>query len=202
MLGKQVQTQTQTPPKERKERVTVTEELEQEINNRFSLYKNMAQVARELNVSNTTVKNHLNEENLALLKKQYDDRDALFFYIVRLFGPYSEDQPVSDHNLVLMNRYRQQGMPYQGQLLTLKYHYEVTHHKVTKEYTTIGIIPFIYERARQYYLTQANRAAEINRAIQKQLEQDRIELKYNPSDYFGGRRKKKKKLIDLDSLKE
>ena len=34
--------------------------------------------------------------------------------------------------------------------------------------------------------------------IQKQLEKDRIEIKFSPSDYIGKR--KKKKLINLDSI--
>lgn len=50
-----------------------------------------------------------------------------------------------------------------------------------------------------YYEKQANRAEEIAAAIQKQLAQDRITIKYNPNDYFG---KKKKKTIDLNSLEE
>lgn len=189
--------------KERKPPIKIDEEMEKKINELYAVTKNMSEVARQFNTTPSTIKNHLNEENLAHVKKQYEDRDALFFYIVRLFGPESEEQPVSNWNLTQMNKFKQQGMPYQGQLLTLKYFYEVQHHKVTDEYHTIGIIPHMYEQAKQYYLARADKAAEINRAISKQLEQDRIELKYNPSDYFGRKKKKKnQKLIDLESLKE
>jgi len=91
-------------------------------------------------------------------------------------------------------------MPYKGQLLTLKYFYEIKRNNIEKAHGSIGIIPFIYKEAEQYYIKQAKKADEISEAIQKQLEQDRIEIKYNPSDYIG--QKKKKKMIDINKLGE
>ena len=40
---------------------------------------------------------------------------------------------------------------------------------------------------------------EIGEAIARQLEKDRVEIKYNPSDYIG-KKKRKKKEIDLNSI--
>ena len=37
-------------------------------------------------------------------------------------------------------------------------------------------------------------------AIERQLQKDRLEIKYNPKDYFNP--KKKKKMIDLNTLGE
>lgn len=88
-------------------------------------------------------------------------------------------------------------MPYKGQLMALKYFYEIEHNTIEKSHGSIGIIPFVWERSRLYYEKQAKRAEEISKAIQVQLAQDRIEIKYNPNDYFG---KKKKKTIDLSTL--
>ena len=186
--------------KEPKPKTKITEELIEQINKRYSECKNMSQVARELDVSPGTVKKYLSEENLKLKKTQIDDRDALWFYIYRLFGQSSADKPVSDWNITQMQRFAKQGMPYRGQLLTLKYFYEVKKSPKDKSNGSIGIIPFVYEEARIYYEKKARRADEIANAIQKQLEQDRIEIKYNPSDYIG--QKKKKKMIDLDSIGE
>lgn len=184
------------PPSKKK--VKITPEIIERINTLYSECLNMSQVAREIGISNSTVKKYLNKENLKKVKTQYDDRDALFFYIIRLFGLNSEEEPVSSHNLTLMQKYKVKGYPYRGQLLTLKYFYEVERHPVRPEYKTIGIIEYVYERARKYYHTQAKKADEIGAAIEKQLEKDRIEIKYNPKDYF----KKKKKTIDLKSLEE
>lgn len=166
------------------------------INELFAVYKNMAQVARELNISASTVKNHLSEENLILKSKLNDDRDALWFYIYRLFGP-DGDKPVSDWNVQQMQKHQAQGMSYKSQLLTLKYFYEVKGNKVKSQYKTIGIIPYIYDEAAAYYKNQAKRQKEIEEAIEKQLERDRVEIKLNPSDYIG---KKKRKQIDLNSI--
>lgn len=157
----------------------------------------MAQVAKELGISSTTVRNHLSEENLRLKEHINDDRDALWFYIYRLFGP-DEGKPVSDWNITQMMKFNRQGMGYRAQLLTLKYFYEVEKHPVQDKYKTIGIIPYVYDKAAAYYKTQEKKRLEIEAAIEKQLEQDRIEIKYNPNDYIGA--KKKKKMIDLDSI--
>ena len=97
-----------------------------------------------------------------------------------------------------MQKFNRMGMGYRAQLLTLKWFYEIKKNPIKKEYKTIGIIPYVYDEAALYYKTQDARVKEIEEAIEKQLEQDRIEIQYNPNDYIG--KKKKKKLIDLDSI--
>lgn len=181
----------------KKKRVKVDDELVEKINQLYRSYKNMAQVAKELGISSSTVKNHLTEENLKLKDKVNDDRDALWYYIYRLFGP-DGDKPVSDWNVTQMQKFNRMGMGYKAQLLTLKWFYEIKKNPIKKEYKTIGIIPYVYDEAALYYKTQDARVKEIEEAIEKQLEQDRIEIQYNPNDYIG--KKKKKKLIDLDSI--
>ena len=186
--------------KESKKKTKIDDETIQKINQRYSECKNMAQVARELGIAPTTVKKYLTEENLQLKQTESDDRDALWYYIFRLFGEYSEDKPVSDWNITQMQKFRKQGMPYRGQLLTLQYFYDIRKNSKERSNGSIGIIPFVYDEARLYYEKQAKKADEIGRAIQKQLEQDRIEIKYNPSDYIG--KKTRRKLIDLNEIGE
>ena len=177
-----------------KKRVKVDEKLIAQINEKYKSCKNMAQVAKELGISPTTVKNHLSEENLKLK----EDRDALWFYIHRLFGPDTDGRPVSEWNVTQMMKFNRQGMGYKSQLLTLKWFYEVEKNPIQEKYKTIGIIPYVYDKAALYYKTQEKKRIEVEEAIEKQLEQDRIEIKYNPSDYIGA--KKKKKMIDLDQI--
>ena len=184
---------------EKKARIKIDDEFIEKINARYAECKNMSQVARELEISASTVKKHLNEENLKLSKNQNDDRDALWYYIYRLFGQYSSDKPVSDWNVTQMQKFKRQGMPYRGQLLTLKYFYEIKKNSTEKSKGSIGIIPFVYEEAKLYYERQAKKADDIAAALQKQLEKDRIEIKYNPSDYIG---RKKKQMIDINQLGE
>lgn len=187
-------------PRERKQRAKVTDELIAQINDKYKECRNMSQVARELGISPSTVKNHLTEENLKLKVQEYEDRDALFFYILRLFGMQEGDFPISKWNLTQMQKFKAGGMPYKGQLLALKYFYEVKRNTTEKSNGSIGIIPFIWQEAKLYYESQAKKADEITASIQRQLEKDRAEIKIVPDNYFKTR--KKKKTIDLNSLEE
>lgn len=180
-----------------KKRVKIDDEMIQQINDRYRACKNMAQVAKELGISPTTVKNHLSEENLKLKEKVNDDRDALWYYIYHLFGP-DGTKPVSDWNVTQMMKFNREGMGYKAQLLTLKWYYEIEKNPVQQKYRTIGIIPYIFDKAAAYYRNQEKRRIEIEKAIEKQLEQDRIEIQFNPNDYIG--KKKKKQMIDLNLI--
>lgn len=184
--------------KERKKRVKVTDELIQQINEEYTKLKNMKKVAEITGVSTATVKKYLSEENLLLSKTLNDDRDALWYYIYRLFGQYSEDKPVSDWNVTQMMKFKNQGMTYKGQLLTLKYFFEIKKSSVEKSNGSIGIIPWIYSEAAEYYAQKEKEQKAISDAIKAQLEKDRVEIKYNPSNYIN--KKKKKKEIDLNSI--
>lgn len=184
--------------KERKKRVKVTEELIQQINEEYTKLKNMKKVAEITGVSTATVKKYLSEENLLLSKTLNDDRDALWYYIYRLFGQYGDDKPVSDWNVTQMMKFKNQGMTYKGQLLTLKYFFEIKKSSVEKSNGSIGIIPWIYSEAAEYYAQKEKEQKAISDAIKAQLEKDRVEIKYNPSNYIN--KKKKKKEIDLNSI--
>jgi cytochrome c556 len=99
-----------------------------------------------------------------------------------------------------MQKFKANGMPYRGQLLALKYFYEVEKNTIEKSNGSIGIIPFIWQRSKDYYEKQAKKADDITASIQKQLEKDRAEIKITPGEYF--KTKKKKKTIDLNSIEE
>lgn len=170
------------------------------LNELYAKSHNMNEVARQLNIAPSTVKRHLTDENKVVNQQEYDDRDALFFYIYRLFGQYSEDQPVSSWNIVQMQKFKDKGISYKAQLLTLKYFYEIKHNSTAKSNGSIGIIPYIITESRLYYEHQDRTAAEISAAIQRQLEKDRIEIKINPSDYISRKRGRSKKLINLSEL--
>ena len=58
----------------------------------------------------------------------------------------------------------------------------------------------MYDQAAAYYKKQERRVKEIEEAIEKQLEQDRITIKYNPRDSWSGNKKRKE--IDLNTLGE
>ena len=139
LSGGAPQTQATSAANSKIERVKVTPELIEKINSLYSEYLNMSKVARELNISSAVVKKYLNKENLELNKRQYDDRDVLFFYIYRLFGEQSPEQPVSKWNITQMQKFKAKGMPYRGQYLTLKYFYEIKKGDKRKANGSIGM---------------------------------------------------------------
>lgn len=184
--------------KERKKRVKIDEEMIQKINEEYAECANMAEVARRLGISSSTVKKYLNEDNLSIVDREYDDFDALWFYVYRLFGKTPEGDPVSKWNITQMKRFRTMGISYRAQLLTLKFFYEVEKNPIKKEYCTVGIIPYILDRSKTYYEHVDKKQEQIIEEIEKQLEIDRKEIPYDPSKYRGNKRKKK--TIDLDSI--
>lgn len=187
--------------KERKPKTSITQEIIDKINKRYSECMNMSQVARELNISPSIVKKYLSEENLKLKDNQNNDRDVLFFYIYKLFGPFSDSQAINPWNITQMQKFKSQGYPYRGQYLALKYFFEVERSDVSKAHGSIGIIPYVWTRAQAYYEQEAHRIDNISSLIEKQLEQDRISININPSDYFS-KKKKKIKPIDLSTLED
>ena len=178
----------------------ITEDEIRQINELYAKSHNMSEVARQLNISPSSVKRHLTDENKVVNQQEYNDRDALFFYIYKLFGQYSEEQPVSNWNLTQMQKFKSKGISYKAQLLTLQYFYDIKHNSTEKSNSSIGIIPYVLTEARLYYEHQERTAAEINEGIQRQLEKDRIEIKINPSDYLNRKRGRSKKLINLNEL--
>lgn len=183
---------------EKKKRAKITDEIIAEINNRFKDCKNMSQVARELGINAQTVKRHLTTENLKLIDKQQEDFDALWYYVYRLFGDFSDDYPVNPWNITQMHKFKSQGMSYQAQLLTLKYIYEIQNMSKEKANGSIGLIPYKFSESKLYYEREAKKADELTQAIQRQLEKDRIEIPYSPKNFNTPR--KKKKLIDLNTI--
>lgn len=180
-------------------KIKITDEIIEEINKNFSISNNLSLVARQMGISSSTVRKYLSEENLESLAKRNEDWDALWYYVYRLFGEQSPEQPISDWNIVQMTKFRAQGMTFRGQLLSLKYFYEVKNNSIEKAHGSIGIIPFIYQESKMYYASIAKQQKEIFESIQKQLEKDRIEIKYNPANYRKGKKKNGKK-IDLTTF--
>lgn len=184
-----------------KPKIKVTPELIEQINETYSINPNQKQVAEQLGISTATVRRYLNEDNLKKNSQLYEDRDALYFYIYKLFGQFSEEYPVDPWNVLQITQLKKKGYSYKAQLLTLKFFYEVKKNKVKQEHKTIGIIPYIYYDAKQYYLNLGEKQKEIAESIQRQLEKDRIEIHIDPSIQFKARqRKKKRKEIDLNSI--
>lgn len=177
-----------------------TQEQIDKINELYKKYGVMSDVAKEMGVSSSTIKKYLTQESLDYLNKDMENWDALWFYVYHLLGHYTDEEPVELKNVFCMMRYRRKGMSYRGQLLTMKYYYDVLGHRKDR-IKGVWIIPQQYNNARYYYINQAKKADEIAKEIEEQLKQDRLEIRYNPKDYsHKQKQKRKKKEIDLSTI--
>lgn len=182
--------------KSKKESVKITDELIEKINNFFSFSLNMAETAREFNISNATVKKYLNEENLLAAAAQKEDRSKLIDYIENLFN-----EPISQWNLIQISKFKNKGINYKAQLLTLKYWFEIQNNPIEKAKGSIGIIPYQVSYARTYYLDKVHRHKLNQEKLRKQKENEHIIVTHTPGDYFVPPNRQKQ-LIDLDSLRD
>lgn len=93
---------------------------------------------------------HLNcwKEHLANMSQEEKDIQNFFDYTRKLFG--------EDYNYILTKklaeRYvKENNYTYSGMLKTLKWYYEKEGHSIEKSNGSIGIIPYIYKQALNYY---------------------------------------------------
>ncbi len=85
------------------------------------------------------------ETCIAAFKKQSADRIALTDYIQYLYGTFPTKVTRQ------MEDYKKQGMTYKGQELSLRYWYDTLEHEFNAE-QGIGIIPYIYDEAKQFFM--------------------------------------------------
>ena len=106
----------------------------------------------------------LNQRRSAISKEEQDKED-LIYYIKQLLGPQyaaaKVDRQITDYH-------RTYGYQYSGMLGTLKFFYEIQKNTIDKANGGVGIIPFVYEQAKEYY-RKINAAQNANSvaAIQK-----------------------------------
>lgn len=179
-----------------KDKIRVDEEEVKKINELFAKTLNMSEVSRQTGWTASTIKRHLTQENLENLEKELEFFDSLYFYVYKKFGHNTKEYPVSSHNLILMKKYRSQGITYKTQQLVLMYFYEILKNPVIKGKASVGIIPYVIDDAAIYYEKLQLQKNQLTQQIQKQLEQDRKVIKINPRQYFN--KKRQQKIIKLD----
>ena len=101
------------------------------------------------------------EKNQVQKTQKEQDYDALVQYIEKLFGTDFVNAKVAKQIKDFRETYN---YTYQGMLGTLVYWYEVKQATLDKANGGIGIIPYIYDQAKEYYQT-INRANELNAGV-------------------------------------
>jgi hypothetical protein len=99
------------------------------------------------------------------------ERKEVYKYVARLFGFKNEDKPGPVINSQLKNFIEKYNYTYTGMLNALKYFYEIKGGSKDKANQGIGIVPYIYDEAQEYYAKMASKQEKVAQTIEKQLKE-------------------------------
>lgn len=107
------------------------------------------------------------EKNSKIEQENEQYKIQLEEYIKNLFGYKKLPEPVKKQirQYTIENNYS-----YLGILRALKYHYEIKHGSKEKAYGRIGIVPYVYDEAHNYYLALWQ-ARQKNEIVAKKIEE-------------------------------
>lgn len=113
-------------------------------------------------------------------------------YICKLFGL----KTAGPMNNILIKKFKEQmGYNYDGMLKALKYFYEVKKRSPNKSEERVGIIPYVYQEAQEYYQRIEEQTRRVgNHALETKAEEINITLCSSPPE------KKADNKNELDSL--
>jgi hypothetical protein len=120
-------------------------------------------------------------------------KEELYEYICKLFtlkapGP---------KNFALLKKYREEnGYTYAGVLNALRYFYEVKRGAIKKADARIGIVPYVYDEAQEYYRRQERKQEVVAKEISEAIESTKTTVKVEVHRKVD----KKKALYDLENL--
>lgn len=88
------------------------------------------------------------EQHMTNMTQEEKDEIAFYVYVQQLFG--------SEYNYTLTKKlaeryHKENNYTYSGMLKTLKWYYEKEGHSLDKSNGSIGIIPYVYQQALNYY---------------------------------------------------
>lgn len=119
------------------------------------------------------------------------NRDELGQYIVDLFHLKA---PGPRNYAMIKKFYEENHFTYKGMLYSLKYFYEIKNNPIDKANQSIGIIPWVYEEAKEYFERIVNKTNTLTKIVSEQMEKEEpsVEIKVN--------KRKANKAYDLNSF--
>jgi len=102
--------------------------------------------------------------------EEYKDKKEIYKYVAHLFGFKSENKP-GPVIISQLRTFREKNpyYTYKGILNALKYFYEVKHGSKKKANEGIGIVPFVYDEAQEYFRKLNYKQNKVAEEINKQL---------------------------------
>lgn len=104
---------------------------------------------------------HCFENQDAQVIQEQKDKDLFYEYIKRIYG--------KDYNFMLINKQAESyiqryGYTWSGMAGTLHWFYDIRHGSTEEGHGGVGIIPFVYDQAKEYYITIA-KAEQSNKEV-------------------------------------
>lgn len=128
--------------------------------------------------------------------EQYKDRKAIFRYVYLLFGFKNENKP-GPLIITQLKKYMSQNphYTYKGVLNALKYFYEVKKGQKKKANEGIGIVPYVYDEAQEYFRNLSEKQEKIAKVVEQQLKKEPIVIRVEKD-----KERKEKPLYNLEEL--
>lgn len=101
------------------------------------------------------------------------DRKELFTYVCKLFGLKTPGPVIYSQRKSFAEKY---GYTDAGMLKTLIYLYDVKKTKIDGAQQRIGLIPYAYEEAQEYFTAEEKRKQEITQRIAENIKTQKIEI--------------------------
>lgn len=128
--------------------------------------------------------------------EEYKYRKEIFKYVAHLFGFKNENKPgpviISQLKTFML---KNPHYTHKGILEALKYFYEVKKGTTKRANEGIGIVPFVYEEAQEYFKNLSNKQQKIAKVVEQQLKKEPIIIKVEKLE-----EKKEKPLYNLEEL--
>lgn len=144
-------------------------------------------------VEKTIAEKYNNKNYHTTCLQKYLDREKLLKYVCELFGLKGPGPIIYSQlkNFLLKNPH----YTYNGILLSLQYFYGVKKNSTRKANEGIGIVPYVYDEAQNYYKKINSQQEKFKNTVEKQLN--------NPPEIIVVRKEKKeksKKIYDLEQF--
>lgn len=102
------------------------------------------------------------------------DREELATYICELFSLKAP----GPRNYALIKKFRENnGYTYRGIINSLKYFFEVKNMDKAKSNERIGIVPYIYDEAQEYFSIIEKKNKQIRKVVEKQIDTPKEDIK-------------------------
>ena len=99
-------------------------------------------------------------------------KEKIYDYVKKLFGANYKYLSIESQR----KNFIKKGMTNKGIYYTLKYHFEVRNGSVDKSEGRIGIVPYLYEEAQDYYNKLNEKSKNLEDSIQKGLKERVINI--------------------------